>query len=790
MANTGPTAGTYYIVSAGSAPSTPFCAEVANGSMSSGANVRIWRKAYAATQYWKLSYDKNGVARLVNLASGKSLDVYAGRMQNQTNVRVFNDNGTNAQRWDIVPDGGEGYCDGHYYITYKILSHANNNFALDVDGNTLANKKNIQIYSSYNKDLQSWMFVPMPTFSSGGTYEIRSMLKTSMCVDVAGGSNANGANVQLWSHNGANSQKFYITEESSGQWSIMSVSSDKYIDVKGGGTAVGTNVQQYSDNDSRSQRWKVTEYGTTVIDGKECTVVTFGSYVTGGGDTRFMDVRNALTTNSANVQLGAYEVGTDYSQRFALYPTSPKSDDLVVPANLGWVEELGSTNRAVTLNEAEVLYPSWTTATSWPTDSANGYQWRYRKHSMSAETGAWGAWTNWIAWEPVAVRVESKNVWAADGLPATVDSGYTQMQYELQVRAVSYEGSSDGESEEERTEGEMKVGEFAAATLTAIQVVNVELGYELGFGPEGLRIPYTSEYSGTVSLIVENIQEGHGSGGAELLKESVSFDSVDSNGSVLIPVSKFVRWLEDEENVRVTYSTCGDDGIIDSYISVWDPHVISYNTGKGLTVTPTISVGKGRAFTVRVVNANVSRAWLRRNGTLAEMKVKNQIAQIYYPFGEDLQWEVFVAAHSTEGDRWGVAFFNQEEFKALMTGYRPCHAFNWDGGSFLLEVRQSEYLETDYTIENDAQAYKLNKRAWDTYRFGDTKSGKFKAVGAIYDFLDLESTKKDLEALIDARHVLYRSPHGDMCDVAVLGASMTCNRDIWTVTIDMARETV
>lgn len=785
----GPDAGIYRIVSGASAYNKPFCLEVAGGDTTSGANVQIWGRLYAASQLWSVSYDSSGRARIVNLASGKSLDVANGTMANGTNVRQFNDNGTTAQRWTFTLTGSEAVYDSEHYVTYNVLSAKNSSFALDIKGGTLANKSNVQIYTANASAAQSWMFVPMEVFSSGGIYELRSMLKTSMCVDVAGGSNANGANIQLWNHNGSNSQKFYVTEESTDHWSIMSVASKKYIDVKGGASAVGTNVQQYTDNDSRSQRWKLTQYGTAQIDGKICAVVTFGSYVAGSGGTRMMDVKNALTTNSANIQLGAAESGTDYSQRFALYPTSPKASDLVVPANLGWVASLGDTDAKLVRTEAPTLYPYWTTATSWPTDSANSYEWRYRSHAMSVKSGSWDDWGEWCAWEPVAVRVSGKNVWAADGLPAEVDATHKQLQYELQIRAVSYEGDSDSD---DRTGGVRNVGEFASATLTATQLVNVTVSPVLGFGPEGLRMSYSSDYKGTVNLVLSRITEGSGYilPEVELLSKSISFEDLDASGSVLIPVSGLTRWLQDGEAISLCYTIIGDEGAVDGGVHLWESHTVSYNTGSGLEVIPTFTVGKGRTLKINLVNASFSGVWMCKDGVVTKMDTYDNAADVLYPFGSDIEWEVFVAAHDRTGDRWGVALVDGTQFNDLVKDFEPCHAFNWIGGSFILEARQGEFLETNFSIDNSSKSYKLNNREWDTYRFGNTKTGKFKAEGALYEPFDMESTKADLEALLDQKHVTYRSPHGDMCDVAVQSASMVCNRGLWKVTIDMVRETV
>ena len=55
---------------------------------------------------------------------------------------------------------------------------------------------------------------------TNGLYELRSMLLTKMCADVAGGSAVRGANVQLYSTNDSNAQKFRVLEETSAHWSL------------------------------------------------------------------------------------------------------------------------------------------------------------------------------------------------------------------------------------------------------------------------------------------------------------------------------------------------------------------------------------------------------------------------------------------------------------------------------------------------------------------------------------------------------------------------------------------
>ena len=414
------------------------------------------------------------------------------------------------------------------------------------------------------------------------------------------------------------------------------------------------------------------------------------------------------------------------------------------------------------------------TTGAWATDGPNHYEWRWRTQAMGASSGTWGSWSAWTAWVPVAVTIDGMMVWATDGLPAEVSSTIRAIQYELQVRAVTTDGS-----------GGVVVGSASCATLRAVQVVHVTLG-SAGFGPEGLRLAYETDYDGgTVTVSVESVSVE----GAELLSIPATFAGLDPEGSVLLPVSLLASWVADGDEAIVSYRCANDmlplSGTADSAVVN-----VSYNAGSGLVATPTVMAGQGRTVSVEVPTAEVSSAWLRHAGSLSEMPVSDGVASIAYPFGGDADYEVFVAVHSLDGTRWGVAHITTEGMAEAISAADSCHAWNWPGGSFLLEMREGDPLETDYSVESDAQPYKLNAREWDTYLFGDTKSGRFVAVGAMGASLGVEATRDALDALLNARHVTYRSPHGDVADVAVLSAHMTCSRGIWNVSVEMSRETV
>ncbi len=80
--------------------------------------------------------------------------------------------------------------------------------------------------------------------------EIRNI--RGRCLDVAGGVNANGTNVQIFDCNGSRSQQWQY-KRSTGE--IRSNTGGRCLDVAGGVNANGTNVQIFTCNRTKSQRW-------------------------------------------------------------------------------------------------------------------------------------------------------------------------------------------------------------------------------------------------------------------------------------------------------------------------------------------------------------------------------------------------------------------------------------------------------------------------------------------------------------------------------------------------------
>lgn len=147
-----------------------------------------------------------------------------------------------------------------------------------------------------------------------GSYTIVSSLPGSPCLDVAGASLENGANVQVWRSNGTNAQRFWISYDAEAEaFRVQSMHSGAALDLSAGGSANGTNVQAWSlDRKTPNQLWKLFE--------NENGELAFISCATGLA----LDVSGGSPADGTNVQ--GWEANGTQAQLFAIKDTPPLQD--------------------------------------------------------------------------------------------------------------------------------------------------------------------------------------------------------------------------------------------------------------------------------------------------------------------------------------------------------------------------------------------------------------------------------------------------------------------------------
>lgn len=261
--------------------------DIAGGATGNGANVQIYQNNGSDAQKWIVNYLGNGYYEISAFNSGKALDISCGGKGNGSNVQIYNENGTDAQKW-IIRDAGQGY---YYIIT------ANSGNYLDIRNGDISNGQNVQMYSPNGSNAQKFKFISVASTNIlAGPYYFESALNYDYVIDIAGGSKNNGANTQLYRKNGTSAQKYYLYGTGNGYYIIKSVSSGLVLDVAGGSKSNSANIQQYGYNGTNAQMWSVVPCGngqyTFVNAGSgKCLEITFGSVRNGSNIAQYSSNR-------------------------------------------------------------------------------------------------------------------------------------------------------------------------------------------------------------------------------------------------------------------------------------------------------------------------------------------------------------------------------------------------------------------------------------------------------------------------------------------------------------------
>ncbi len=265
-------------------------------SPKSGTSMTIWENTTSSTNRVKITRLTDGFYRLQNDKTGYSIDVSAGSTSDGATVQLWSNNDSCAQKW-IAEKSGNNY-------TFK---NSCSGKALDIsDGATGTNNAKVQIWSSNNTNAQKWT-LSSPNSSqpvANGTYSLNSALGNGTRLDIYGGIAANGTNVQLWSRNGTNSQKFTLAYDSgTGYYKIHNTATNRDIDASSGG-AQGANLQIYSVNSGCAQYWILIPAGN-------------GQYYIASSCTRnAIDVNNSGTQSGTNILVWSLHGGAN--QRWSL----------------------------------------------------------------------------------------------------------------------------------------------------------------------------------------------------------------------------------------------------------------------------------------------------------------------------------------------------------------------------------------------------------------------------------------------------------------------------------------
>lgn len=293
--------GTYVI---STALSSNYVLDVYGGYTWNKANVQLFAKNGTDAQAFKVTHDSQGYVTFTNVNSGKVLEVAGSRAGNNANVQQYSLDGSRAQKW-VVQKNGSGYT---------IISALDPNFVLDLSGALVMNGRNIGLYQNNGSKAQQWNFSKHMTdrercdlFAAqnkdkiaDGVYYIKNK-NVNYALDVYGGSLYGGANVQLYSLNRSNAQKWKITHDSKGYVMFQNVGSGMYLTAGGSGNSA--NVYQQKQSNGYNQKWII------MFDTNSNLRIVSALH-----SNRVLDVHGGMIRNFSNIQL--YDSNNSNAQKW------------------------------------------------------------------------------------------------------------------------------------------------------------------------------------------------------------------------------------------------------------------------------------------------------------------------------------------------------------------------------------------------------------------------------------------------------------------------------------------
>ena len=230
---------------------------------------------------FKIAYGKD---------QGKVVDIDNASRADGANALIYSSNSNLNQKWKVKLVSGmentytfESLCSGKYLSVSGsnvvqssfsdgsgeqmwtpvdidagavVLQNIATGKVLDVKGGSNSNGTNVQVYERNNSTAQKFIFEPTDLVKTA-TYVFHSGANYGQVVDLNNASTQDGATVTTWTSNNGGNQKWNLSGNGDGTYRISNAANGKVLDVSGGTVSDGTRVAQYSWHNGLNQKWYV-----------------------------------------------------------------------------------------------------------------------------------------------------------------------------------------------------------------------------------------------------------------------------------------------------------------------------------------------------------------------------------------------------------------------------------------------------------------------------------------------------------------------------------------------------
>jgi hypothetical protein len=215
--------------------------DVTGGSTNAATPLQQWDYLGTPNQQWTFQPAANGFYVIVNVGSGLALDDTGYSLSNGTVLQQYYSTGNTNQQWALLPT-----------VTYTIVN-LNSGLALDDTGYSTTDGTVMQQWYPTGNTNQQWQLIPI----DGTYYEIKNVLSGKV-LDVTGSSAANGTLIQQWDYVGGDNQKWaLVPTDVPGTYQIVNKLSGRVLDVIASSTQGATQIQQWDFLDGANQKWQL-----------------------------------------------------------------------------------------------------------------------------------------------------------------------------------------------------------------------------------------------------------------------------------------------------------------------------------------------------------------------------------------------------------------------------------------------------------------------------------------------------------------------------------------------------
>jgi hypothetical protein len=226
-----------------------------NGSMCrglvppNGTNVAVWHENGTDAQKWKLIAVGGGYYELEpKHAPGQRLDVAGAGTGDNNNVALYQQNGNDAQKWRFTLKNSSVPVAGSVYELSP--KHAT---GLRLHETGIVPTADAVTVTADNSTRQQWKLIN----DGGGYYQLEPQSDVGKRLDVSGAGTTQGTNVAVWHQNGLDAQKWKLIAVGGGYYELEPKHAPgQRLDVAGAGTASPTNVYLWTQNGNDAQKWK------------------------------------------------------------------------------------------------------------------------------------------------------------------------------------------------------------------------------------------------------------------------------------------------------------------------------------------------------------------------------------------------------------------------------------------------------------------------------------------------------------------------------------------------------